>query len=60
MKKLIAEFSYVLEDSDLFNYSKLNTLEKLLWLESIFELTIKAESNLDYQVRQFFREDRRG
>jgi len=58
MKKLIADFSYVLEDLDLQQYAKLNTLEKLLWLESIFELTIKAETKQDLKVRQFFREDR--
>jgi hypothetical protein len=58
MKKLIADFSYVLEDLDLQQYAKLNTLEKLLWLESIFELTIKAETEQDLKVRQFFREDR--
>ena len=58
MKKLIADFSYVLEDLDLQQYAKLNTLEKLLWLESIFELTMKAETEQDLKVRQFFREDR--
>jgi hypothetical protein len=58
MKKLIADFSYVLEDLDLQQYAKLNTLEKLLWLESIFELTIKAETKQDLKLRQFFREDR--
>lgn len=58
MKKLIADFSYVLEDLDLQQYAKLNTLEKLLWLESIFELTIKAQTGQDLKVRQFFREDR--
>jgi hypothetical protein len=58
MKKLIADFSYVLEDLDLQQYAKLNTLEKLLWLESIFELTMKAETKQDLKVRQFFREDR--
>lgn len=58
MKKLIADFSYVLEDLDLQQYAKLSTLEKLLWLESIFELTIKAQTGQDLKVRQFFREDR--
>jgi len=58
MKKLIADFSYVLEDLDLQQYAKLNTLEKLLWLESIFELTIKAQTGQDLKVRQFFREDK--
>jgi hypothetical protein len=58
MIKNKANFSYILEDSDLENYAKLSPLERLLWLESIFELTIKAESELDYQVRQYFREDR--
>jgi hypothetical protein len=58
MKKLIADFSYIIEDFDLQQYAKLSTLEKLLWLESIFELTIKAESEQDLKVRQFFREDR--
>jgi hypothetical protein len=58
MKKLIADFSYVLEDLDLQQYAKLNTLEKLLWLESIFELTMKAETKQDLKLRQFFREDR--
>jgi hypothetical protein len=58
MKKLIADFSYILEDLDLQQYAKLSTLEKLLWLESIFELTIKAESKQEFKVRQFFREDR--
>jgi hypothetical protein len=58
MKKLIADFSYVLEDLDLQQYAKLNTLEKLLWLESIFELTMKAETEQDLKLRQFFREDR--
>ncbi len=58
MIKSKANFSYVLEDSDLQSYAKLSPLERLLWLESIFELTIKAESDLDYQVRQFFRQDR--
>lgn len=57
MIKSKANFSYVLEDSDLQSYAKLSPLERLLWLESIFELTIKAESDLDYQVRQFFRQD---
>jgi hypothetical protein len=58
MKKLIADFSYVLEDLDLQQYAKLNTLEKLLWLESIFELTMKAETKQDLKLRQFFREDK--
>ena len=58
MKKLIANFSYILEDLDLQQYAKLSSLEKLLWLESIFELTIKAQSEQDLKVRQFFREDR--
>jgi hypothetical protein len=58
MKKLIADFSYVLEDLDLQQYAKLSTLEKLLWLESIFELTMKAETEQDLKLRQFFREDR--
>lgn len=57
MKKLKAEFAYELEDSDLLRYAKLNTMEKLLWLESIFELTIKAETEMDFKIRQFFRKD---
>jgi hypothetical protein len=58
MKKMKAEFSYELDDTDLIGYAKLNPFEKLLWLESIFELTVKAETQMDYKIRQFFREDR--
>ena len=58
MRKLKANFSYELEESDLLTYSKLNVLERLLWLESIFELTLKAETEIDYQIRQFFRNDK--
>lgn len=58
MIKNKANFSYILEDSDLQSYAKLSPLEKLLWLESIFELTIKAETEMDYRVRQYFRQDR--
>lgn len=58
MKKMKADFYYELEDTDLIDYSKLDSFEKLLWLESIFELTVKAETAMDYKIRQFFREDR--
>jgi hypothetical protein len=56
---LEANFAYELENEDLIKFSKLNTKERLLWLEAIFEITIKTESDIDYKIREFFREDKK-
>jgi hypothetical protein len=58
MSKIHANFYYELEEDDLRKYSFLSIHERLLWLESIFELTLKAESSREYKIREFFRQDR--
>jgi hypothetical protein len=56
-KKIQANFFYELDEDDLRKYSFLSIHERLLWLESIFELTLLAETSRDYKIRQFFRQD---
>ncbi|MCB1142260.1 MAG: hypothetical protein H7A24_00150 [Leptospiraceae bacterium] len=52
-----ANFLYELEDEDLIRFSKLSIQERLYWLEAIFELTVKTETELEKKIRNFFRED---
>ena len=57
MKKLIAEFSYVLEDSDLFNYSKLKHQIEFNAPESIQSFILVNTSGAQVVVKdaQYFK-----
>ncbi|MCB1176269.1 MAG: hypothetical protein KDK36_01705 [Leptospiraceae bacterium] len=54
-----ADFSYEIDEDDIIIFSRLNTLERLYWLESIFELTIKTDNSKLKKIRNFFREDKK-
>lgn len=54
-----ANFSYEIDEEDILIFSRLNTLERLYWLESIFELTTKTDTPKLQKIRDFFREDKK-
>ncbi len=54
-----ANFSYELDEEDILIFSRLSTFERLYWLESIFELTVKTDTPKIQKIREFFREDKK-